>query len=125
MSKMMVEEEVQRREDRLRKILNERYPSSPLLISVRAVAEILGIPHRTIYGQVKQKTFFIPHRIINRTLMVDVEDFVRWYADTPDEPKMDREEVRSDDPFKKAMLDILRERDLNPAGWLQKMEKIR
>lgn len=123
MSEMMTVDEMGSREVRIRKILQERYPSSPLLIPVREVGEILGVPHRTIYGQVKRNTLFIQYRIINRTAMVDVEDLVRWYVGSSQPVQAGVQEAVSEDPFKKAMLDILNDRDSNPAEWLRKMKR--
>jgi hypothetical protein len=123
MSEMMTVDEMGSREVRIRKILQERYPSSPLLIPVRAVGEILGVPHRTIYGQVKRNTLFIPYRIINRTAMIDVEDLVRWYVDNPQPRQAIVTEPLPEDPFKKAILDLLNDRDSNPVEWLRKMKR--
>ncbi|QDD65583.1 hypothetical protein EJD96_16160 [Herbaspirillum seropedicae] len=74
------EERAKEREDYIRNILLERFKEIPLLIRAKTVAEILGIPASTIYEHIRRGKFFMSYRLINESPMVDVEEFIQWYA---------------------------------------------
>jgi len=123
---------IEQREMRIRAVLMDRFPNSPLLIPARAVADMLGISYRTVHAQVKKNTFFMPYRIIGRSVMIDTEDFVAWYvesrqviaamavADNSLKPRIAAQDAISVDPLKQIIQDICDERERNPTEWLRK-----
>lgn len=123
---------IEQREMRVRTVLMERFPNSPLLIPARAVADMLGISYRTVHAQVKKNKFFMPYRIIGRSVMIDREDFVAWYVESRQvfetravvdnslTPGITSQDAISVDPLKQIIQDICDERERNPTEWLRK-----
>nr|WP_151201351.1 hypothetical protein [Herbaspirillum sp. B39] len=58
----------------------KKFGSIPLLIRVNVVSEILGVPSRRLYDQIRTGKFFLPYRLINRCPMVEAEDLISWYS---------------------------------------------
>lgn len=63
-----------------REQLRIQFLVSTLMIPLKKVAAILGLPESTLRQYVGEGRFFLPHRRISRTIMVDVDDLVAWYC---------------------------------------------
>ncbi|MES2149884.1 MAG: hypothetical protein V4508_08820 [Pseudomonadota bacterium] len=64
-------------------LINEFHIESAF-IGVPKVARILGLAPTTIYGYMRQGTFFIPYRLFNTSPMVCIDDLVEWYCSRKD-----------------------------------------
>lgn len=60
--------------------LRTHFLVTTLMIPIKTVAMILGMPESTLRQYVREGVFFMPHRRINHAIMVDVDDLVRWYC---------------------------------------------
>lgn len=60
--------------------LRTQFLVTTLMIPIKAVALILGMPESTLRQYIREGVFFMPHRRINHAVMVDVDDLVRWYC---------------------------------------------
>ncbi|TFI11247.1 hypothetical protein [Herbaspirillum sp. 3R-11] len=75
------------RKEHLQREITNRFGTVPILLRVNVVADILGIPARRLYDQIRGGTFFLPFRLIHRSPMVSTEDFIGWYVTSIIEPK--------------------------------------
>jgi hypothetical protein len=67
-----------------REQLRIQFLVSTLMIPLKKVSAILGLPESTLRQYVSEGRFFLPHRRVSRTIMVDVEDLVAWYCTNQD-----------------------------------------
>lgn len=49
------------------------------LVSVPKLSKVLGIAPSTLYGYIKSGKFFMPHRMVNQSPMVTIDDLIDWY----------------------------------------------
>jgi len=61
-------------------MLASRFHIEAAFLTVPKIARILGLAPSTIYGYIRAGVFFIPHRMLNETAMVSLDDFVDWYC---------------------------------------------
>jgi hypothetical protein len=127
---------LQEREMKIRSILRQRFPDEPLLLHVRAVGEIIGIPYSILQRQIKKDIFFMPCRVLGGTPMVDAEEFARWYASDANvnlpEAFREKEQLPEDlderkqffkdrmTPAQKFMKSEISEIEKDNAGWFRK-----
>lgn len=58
----------------------QRMGINTLLVSIPTIARALGYSPATLYGYISRGTFFLPHRVVNGSPMVAVDDLVDWLA---------------------------------------------
>jgi len=49
------------------------------LVSVPKLSKVLGIAPSTLYSYIKAGKFFMPHRMVNQSPMVTIDDLIDWY----------------------------------------------
>lgn len=52
-----------------------------MMVSVPKIARALGYSPATLYGYIKSGTFFLPHRLVNGSPMVALDDLLDWVCD--------------------------------------------
>jgi hypothetical protein len=52
-----------------------------MMVSVPKIARALGYAPATLYGYIKGGTFFLPHRLVNGSPMVALDDLLDWVCD--------------------------------------------
>jgi predicted DNA-binding transcriptional regulator AlpA len=60
--------------------LLQRMGINTLLVSIPTIARALGYSPATLYGYISKGTFFLPHRMVNGSPMVAVDDLVSWLS---------------------------------------------
>lgn len=63
-----------------REMLVKEFFIESAFVGVPKLARILGIAPTTIYAYIRQGTFFLPYRMINKTVMVSLADLAEWYC---------------------------------------------
>lgn len=58
----------------------QRMGINTLMVSIPTIARALGYSPATLYGYISRGTFFLPHRVINGSPMVAIDDLVDWLA---------------------------------------------
>lgn len=48
------------------------------LIQIPVLAKVVGMKKATLYLHAREGTLFIPHRYINKTPVVDIDDLAEW-----------------------------------------------
>jgi predicted DNA-binding transcriptional regulator AlpA len=56
----------------------QRMGINTLMVSIPTIARALGYSPATLYGYISRGTFFLPHRVVNGSPMVAIDDLVDW-----------------------------------------------
>lgn len=75
-----------RRLAEIRAMLMRDFGIDSVFVGVPKLARILGMSPSTIYGYMRQRSFFIPYRLLNKTPVVRLDDLAQWYC-SPDPDK--------------------------------------
>lgn len=60
--------------------LRDEFHIRSMLIAVPTLAQLIGVSPSTLYAYIRDDTFFLPYRRVNKTPMVAVDDFIEWYC---------------------------------------------
>lgn len=63
---------------RARQALSTRYAIESEFVGVPTLARILGMGETTIYEHIRKGKFFLPHRMMNKTPRVALDDLAAW-----------------------------------------------
>ncbi len=58
----------------------QRMGINTLMVSIPTIARTLGYSPATLYVYISRGTFFLPHRVVNGSPMVAIDDLVDWLA---------------------------------------------
>lgn len=76
---------LERRRASTRKMLVADFHIEAAFVGVPKLSRVIGIAVSTIHSYIRQGTFFMPHRLVNRTVLVSLEDLVDWCCAQPAE----------------------------------------
>lgn len=80
------------RKNAMRAALLRDFHIEAAFIGVPKLARILSLAPSTIYGHVRARVFFIPHRMMNTTTMFLVDDVVDWMCREPERAQQSAQE---------------------------------
>lgn len=70
----------QARKTHVRMTLIQQFHLDSAFIGVPKLAGILGLSPSTIWGYIRERKFFIPYRMFNKSPVVCIDDLVEWYC---------------------------------------------
>ena len=70
----------QARKTHVRMMLIQQFHVESAFIGVPKLAAILGLSPSTVWGYIRERKFFIPYRMFNKTPVVCIDDLVEWYC---------------------------------------------
>ncbi|RNF30028.1 hypothetical protein NM04_14905 [Massilia aurea] len=70
----------QARRTHVRMMLIQQFHLDSAFIGVPKLAGILGLSPSTVWGYIRERKFFIPYRLFNKSPVVCIDDLVDWYC---------------------------------------------
>lgn len=70
----------QARKTHVRMTLIQQFHLDSAFIGVPKLASILGLSPSTVWGYIRERKFFIPYRMFNKSPVVCIDDLVDWYC---------------------------------------------
>lgn len=86
------EHETQAKFEDTRARLIRDFDISSSFVKVPTLAKVLGVTPATVYAAMREKRFFLPHRLVCSSPAVKLDDLAQWFCDTENEtPAVDAE----------------------------------